>query len=389
MATANPTEIANLLGISETNVTEAMAIGANFASTLAAMCSFTYLFIFYNKSKKEIWKDINASTGTYTKYSKKHIVKTILKFSIPISLASIVSAINRNIDTFTVINGLKTLLTNQMFGTVDMITAEATRLYGILSGKIDMLIGLPAALNIAFATALVPTISGALAKNDVITARRRIAFSIRTTLLIALPCAMGMAVLAEPILKLLFPNAVASEAPILLQLSSVIVIFTLMNQTLNGALQGLGKVMIPAISLACGAIVKVIINLTLIPIIGVNAAAIGSIACSLTAMTIELHCLHKNLKLNLNYNQTLFKPIIVTLLMGIAAFVSHKYITIFLNNESMATFMAIIIAVIVYFFGVIIFKIFDREDYHMLPYGDKVYRFLEKIKLVKPTNTRA
>lgn len=241
LATTNPSGIANLLGISESNVTEAMAVGANFASTLAAMCSFAYLFVFYNKRKKEIWKDINEAKGTYTKYSKKHIMKIILRFSIPISLASIISAINRNVDTFTVINGLKTLLTNQNFGTVEAITAEATRLYGILSGKVDMLIGLPAALNIAFGTALVPTVSAAMIKNEQETAKRRIAFSIRTTLLIALPCAMGMAALAEPILTLLFPNAVAVEAPMLLQLSSLVVIFTLMNQTLSGALQGLRK----------------------------------------------------------------------------------------------------------------------------------------------------
>lgn len=239
LATANPRGIANLLNISEANVTEAMAVGANFASTLAAICSFVYLFAFYNKRKKEIWKDINTATGTYTKYSKKHIMKTILKFSIPISLASIISAINRNVDTFTVINGLKTLLTNQMFGNMEAITAEATRLYGILSGKVDMLIGLPAALNIAFSTALVPTISEAMVKKDFDTAKRRITFSIRTTLLIALPCAMGMAALARPILTLLFPNAVAAEAPMLLQLSSIVIVFTLMNQTLSGALQGL------------------------------------------------------------------------------------------------------------------------------------------------------
>ena len=121
------------------------------------------------------------------------------------------------------------------------IEAEATRLYGILTGKVDMLIGLPAALNIAFSTALVPTISAAMVKKDTVTARRRIIFSIRTTLLIALPCAMGMAVLAEPILTLLFPNAIAVEAPVLLQISSLVVIFTLMNQTLGGALQGLRK----------------------------------------------------------------------------------------------------------------------------------------------------
>lgn len=383
LASTNPNVISRMLNVSEANVTEGMAVAANFASTLAAFCSFIYLFKFYNKRKKEIWKDINEATGTYEKHAKKDIVKTILKFSIPISLASIISAINRNIDTFTVIGGLKKRLTSQMFGTTEMITAEATRLYGILSGKIDMLIGLPTALNIAFSTALVPTISEAMAKKDEKTARRRIAFSIRTTLLIALPCAVGMAVLAEPILTLLFPNAVAVEAPMLLKLSSLVVIFTLMNQTLSGALQGLGKVMVPAMGLAIGALAKVVVNVLLIPAIGVNGAAIGSIVCSLVAMIINIVFLHRSLKLNMDYKQGILKPLTVTLIMGIMAMLTYKGVLMIINRTSLATLMAIIMAIIVYFFGVILFGVFDRDDYHMLPYGDKIYRFLEKLKLVK------
>lgn len=383
LASTNPTTISRLLNISEANVTEAMAVAANFASTLAALCSLTYLFVFYNKRKKGIWKEINESKGSYQKYSKKDIVKTILKYSVPISLASVISAINRNIDTFTVIGGLKKLLTRQMFGTAEMITTEATRLYGILSGKIDMLIGLPTALNVAFSTALVPTISEAMAKKDEKTAQRRIAFSIRTTLLIALPCAVGMAVLAEPILTLLFPNAVAVEAPMLLKLSSLVVIFTLMNQTLSGALQGLGKVMVPAIGLTVGAIAKVIVNLLLIPVIGINGAAIGSIACSLTAMIINIISLCKTLKLNLDYKQSILKPIIASLIMGVSAILTHNGILLILNRSSIATIIAILVAVVVYFILVILFGIFSREDYHMLPYGDKIYKLLEKIKLVK------
>ena len=49
------------------------------------------IFKGYNKRKKEIWKDINEATGTYEKHAKKDIIKTILKFSIPISLASIIA----------------------------------------------------------------------------------------------------------------------------------------------------------------------------------------------------------------------------------------------------------------------------------------------------------
>ncbi len=272
---------------------------------------------------------------------------------------------------------------------IQAITDEATRLYGILSGKIDMLIGLPAALNIAFATALVPAVSGALAKGDKKTAKRRISFSIRTTLLIALPCAVGMCVLAEPILNLLFPNAYAPEAALLLQISSFTIIFTLMNQTLGGALQGLGKVAIPAISLAIGACVKLILNLTLIPDTtigyfgGIYGAAISSVVASGTAMIINLIVLHKKMNLDMNMTQSITKPVIATGIMGAIAFYSYTFINSLLSRPSLSTIIAIAIAVVSYLLLILIFNILDKEDYHMLPYGDKIYKFLTKIKLVK------
>lgn len=386
LAVVNPTDLAKSLELSVDTVTVAMATAANAASTIATVICCGYLLIYYQRSKKEIWKNINeANEIGYKKEKKTSIMKKILAVSIPISLASIISAINRNIDTFTVINGLKVALAG-LYPTVELLQNEATRLYGILSGRVDTLIGLPTALNVAFATALVPAVSETMAKGDVKTARRRITFSIRTTLLIALPCAIGMCVLAEPILNLLFPNVYAKEAGLLLQISSFTIIFTLMNQTVAGALQGLGKVMAPAASLGCGAIVKLILNLILVrnPQIGIYGAAISSVAAALTAMIINLIVLRNKIKLDTDKVSLIIKPIIATLVMGAVAFLTHYYVNMFIGKDRIATIIAILLAVIVYIFAILSLKVFDRDDYHMLPFGDKIYKFLQKLKIVKP-----
>lgn len=386
LAVVNPTDLAKSLGLSVDTVTVAMATAANAASTIATVICCGYLLIYYQRSKKEIWKNINeANEIGYKKEKKTSIMKKILAVSIPISLASIISAINRNIDTFTVINGLKVALAG-LYPTVELLQNEATRLYGILSGRVDTLIGLPTALNVAFATALVPAVSETMAKGDVKTARRRITFSIRTTLLIALPCAIGMCVLAEPILNLLFPNVYAKEAGLLLQISSFTIIFTLMNQTVAGALQGLGKVMAPAASLGCGAIVKLILNLILVrnPQIGIYGAAISSVAAALTAMIINLIVLRNKIKLDTDKVSLIIKPIIATLVMGAVAFLTHYYVNMLIGKDRIATIIAILLAVIVYIFAILSLKVFDRDDYHMLPFGDKIYKFLQKLKIVKP-----
>lgn len=384
LAIVNPTTISEKLNLSVETVTVSMAIAANAASTIATAICCGYLLLYYQRVKKDIWKNIRESKAVYKKEKRTNIMKKILAVSIPISLASIVSAINRNIDTFTVMNGLKIALQGA-FDSMDMIVSEATRLYGILSGRVDTLIGLPTALNVAFATALVPAVSEAMASGDTKTAKRRITFSIRTTLLIALPCAIGMCVLAEPILNLLFPNVHAVEAPLLLQISSFTIIFTLLNQTIAGALQGIGKVLVPAISLACGAVIKLVLNLILIrnPEVGIFGAAISSVVASMTATMIEIIILNRLIKFDNSKIQMIVKPIIATIFMGVVAFVSYELVSEYIIAGSVATLISIFLAVIAYLFAVLCLNIFDREDYHMLPYGDKIYKVLQKLKLVK------
>ena len=97
--------------------------------------------------------------------------------SIPLTLSSIMTSFNKNIDSFTVKRILSTY----------MPELEATTLYGQLSGKIDTLTNLPLAINIAFATALVPAIAAAKAQNDRETATKRTSFSLLTSMLIGLP----------------------------------------------------------------------------------------------------------------------------------------------------------------------------------------------------------
>ena len=104
---ANSSWLADILHINAENRTMAMAIAGNAASTVATMLGCLYLLLFYQRRKKQIWKDINNSKQEYKKEKRTKIMKRILAISVPISLASIVSAINRNIDTFTVVNRIK------------------------------------------------------------------------------------------------------------------------------------------------------------------------------------------------------------------------------------------------------------------------------------------
>lgn len=349
--------------------TTIMAAGANLATTVATIGSFIYLFIFY-KNNKTI--NVNAPNVITKKENIFTIIKKILYVSAPISLSAILSSINKNIDSTTVVRGLSTFMTE----------AQAKIQYGILSGKVDTLTSLPLSFNIAFATALVPAISFARAKNDMNTANKRVAFSILITILIGLPCAIGMFVFAEPILKLLFPAQ--SAGAFLLQISSLAIIFTVLAQTINGALQGLGKVMVPAIAFSVGVLVKLVLNIVLIriPSIGVVGAAIGTIACNAIACIIGFTVLKKNMNIKFGILKYLIKPIFATLIMAVCSYAIYLGINSIITGK-LATIISLGIAVIIYILAIVALRVFTKEEIYMIPYGQKIYRLLEKIGIYK------
>ncbi len=348
-----------------------MAAGATLATTLATFLSFGYLYLYYTSEKKEIREEIRKTT-VKRRSSALSIVKKILMVSIPISLSSIMSSINKNIDSFTVVSGLKNFMSAE----------DAMVQYGILGGKIDTLTSLPLSFNIAFATALVPAIASAMTKKDMGTAQKRLSFSLLVTMLIGLPCTIGMAIFAKPILELLFPNATAGA--VLLQISSFTIIFTVLEQTINGALQGLGKVMVPAIALGIGVLAKLVCNLVLVPIpqIGAAGAAIGSVVCHMVACTIVFIVIRRSIKLKLGFSKFIIKPIIATTMMGICSYAIYFVLTGILPGR-LVTIIALSTAVIIYVLALIALKILTKEEIYMIPYGQKIYAVLTKMGLYK------
>lgn len=353
-----------IAAMSSTNTT-LMAAGANLATTISTIASFIYLYILYRIYKTQIRGKIarapkteNIRIGT--------IIKRILIVSLPISLSAVMSTLSKNIDSMTVVRSLKTFLSEE----------EAKLQYGILSGKVDALTMLPLSFNVAFATALVPAVSSALAKKDMKTVNDKITFSMLITILIGLPCTIGLYVFAEPIILLLFPNATAGT--ILLQITAFSVFFTVINQTINGALQGMGKVVVPAVAGGIGLIAKLVLNLVLVPKVGASGAAIATVANCIISCAIVFVVLIKNIKLKMSLSKYLIKPIVATLMMAICLMASYNVLNMVIGGR-IAIILALGIAVIIYVLSVIVLKILNKEDIYMLPAGEKIYSILQKL----------
>ena len=366
--------LVEIIAIPTQNNVVFMAAGANLATTLSIVLSFAYLYKYYKAKNKELEVEIkeNNEEPSYATKSSKEIVKSVVQISFPMTISSLVSSINRTIDSITVVRLLKTFLTENM----------AKFQYGVYAGKVDTLVGLPLSFNIAFATVLVPSISKLLAKNEKRDAVKLIKSSLLSTILIALPCTFGMIVFAQPILDLLFPNA--SSGALLLQITSITIIFMLMAQTINGVLQAIGKYKAPAIALGCGVIVKLILNFILIPIpsIGINGVAISSIVCHVISFTIGFNVLRNTLNIKFSKGTFIVKPLFATFAMCVCSHTLFLLLTkINIIAWQLSLIISIMFAVLVYAYCVFKLKILSKEEIYRLPKGKVIYKILVKMKL--------
>ncbi len=350
---------------------EYLAAGATLATTISTALSLGYLFIFYAANKKRLKERSKSAPALKLTGNAPKIAKTILMVSIPISLGAIVASLNRVIDLATVSRCLNVAFLNK-FPNELLRTKKVMESQGMLA-KCDVLINLPLALNTAFSTVLVPTVAGALAVNDYKTARDKISFSLLVSMIVALPCTLGYMALSGPILRTIYPNA--SEGALLFTLLAPTVFFSALSQTIYGSLQGMGKIYVPALCVLSGGILKVILNLILVPIpkINIYGAAISGIACQGIAFFIAFIALQRNLHIKLSFTKYFLKPLLAAIIMGGCALGVHTLLTGFAGNI-IATIGAVGTGCIVYLALVLVFRIFTREELSALPFIGKKFK---------------
>ena len=353
--------------------TRVMAAGAAVATTLSEITCFVYLFKYYTSVRREVANEIKHSVN-YKYRGIRRTIKDIIKVAVPMSIAPILGGINKNIDSMTIVRNLKNFMTE----------TEAKLQYGILSGKVDTIVAFPLSFNSAFSSALIPAVSAAKASGNFEYANKKIKFSMLVSLLIGLPSTVGMIALAEPILHLLFPNQ--PDGAFLLQISSISITFIMLGQNINAVLHGIGKIVIPAISLGVGLVIKLILNNILVGINpdifilgGTAGAASSTVIYHIVTFAIELSIMNKYVKVDLRMSHVL-KILLSTIMMGICSvFILNSLKTIF--AEKICMVLTIIAAVIIYILLILIFKVFSEEEIKTIPHGEKIYIFLKKIKI--------
>ena len=261
------------------------AAGATFGATAGAFMASLFMFICYLRVAPGIKKNISRQEEKHEEEVGK-ILKILASIAIPITLASLVTSSMNLINSFTVSHYL------QVIGfSVD----EATILWGQLSQKAQVIISIPVVLASSLAASLVPTISEShvVGNNEDIVKKTYIAMKV--LFLITLPCMVGLVVLPGEILTLLFGNPNGYN---MLRMLALGLLFTMISTSMQGILQGLGKVNIPVRNLGIGCIIKLILNVILIqiPKLNIYGAILGTLGADLVVSSLDFGAVRKYTK---------------------------------------------------------------------------------------------
>ena len=271
-------------------------------------------------------------------------------------------------------------------------------LYGNYSGALNIY-NLPTSLMAAVTAAVIPAVSGALARRDRRGAGRITGSALRISALAACPMAVGLFVLGEPIMALIFPNLNPQLAGPLLSTLGLATLFVCMMLVCNSVLQAHGFVSLPVIIMVAGGVVKIITNYNVViqPTIGIYGAPMGNILCFALCMTLDLVVMSRVLPRRPRYIQVFAKPLAASALMGLGAWavyglmsklfeatgifmsadpVTHEVLGLSRTGNAAATLLAILVAVVIYGVLVIALRAITKDDLMLMPKGEKIARML-------------
>jgi len=344
------------------------AAGAVLGVSCGALMGFLILIFMYKRHKSKPEK-INGMSQESE--SKSKLLKKLIKIAIPITIGASVFSLTSLIDTAMIMRRLQ----------ASGLSADDANFYwGSYSGYAFPLFNLAPTLINAITVSIVPAIAAAYYKKDLHGVSHTTAKSLKITMLFALPCTVGMAMLAKPILALVYDNTNATSTLAILSCATVFVSLVLVT---NAILQSTGNEMIPVINMIIGGVIKVVINYFLVanPDIRINGAPIGTTTCYVVILALNVIAIYRKLKIKLPVTELVIKPLVASAAMAVVLWFTAPAFKDM--GKLMSTVIPIGIAVVVYLIGLIAVKGIQEDDLELLPKSDFLIRICKKLKIVR------
>lgn len=340
------------------------------AGALTALILFVGLYLMYRpKMKRRIRKEQGTSAESYGM-----ITSTLFLTVVPIIVSS--SLYNSS-----------TVIDNVLFGQIMTGLGEAKQIasqWGIYSGKYHLLFNIPVAVANSLSSSLIPALSRAVAEKDRKQTLNRIASAIRFSMIIAIPSAVGLAVLAAPISNLLFPGRDNTD---LIKMtcygSSAVVVYSLSTVT-NAVLQGINRMKTPIRNAGISLVLHTVILFVMLRYLhmGIYGVLYANILFALFICILNARSIARFKRYRQEVKKTFLIPMVASAVMGAAAFgVYRAAYSVFGNLIS--TGISVLVAVAVYFVLLILLKGVDAQELRSMPGGTRLSGLARKLHLMR------
>ena len=382
------------VGADPTRRAQLGAMGSALGTGAGVLIALLFMVFCFRRSKEGRKAEIlSDATGKEEKY-RIFLRDTILVIT-PFMLSGVIMNLTTSLN--------QTIYMRMLIDLKGAGETATTTLYGIFSNKAVVISNIPISIATAVSSAIIPGISAAYARRDETGARRQVGNAIRITSIIAIPSAVGLAVLARPITMLMFPQMESLElASSLLSLLAVTVIFYSISTITNAALQSIGRMNLPLVSAGLALVVQTVVLVLLLRFtdLDVRALVLVSILYSVMIFAVNQYYLRRFLGIRQDVRRDYLQPLVCAALMGAAAKAVYYLVSMaaepmrnlpkgFYFRNLAATAAALLAAVLVYGYTMVRSGTIRRKDLLSMPKGQLLVRLMEKLHWLPETEKRS
>ena len=340
--------------------------GAILGVTLGSLISVVYLHHKFRQSNQIL------SLGGGTAKSTRSTMKELLSIAVPITLGSAGLQIINLFDTM--------IYMRRLTGALQWTEKMADSAKGVYN-FCQTVFALPCSFIPTITIAVIPAITASLTRKDLAEAKATSESSVRTMALIAMPCAAGLFVMAEPVIRLLCSTYTEDKiqlAATMLAILGLTVIFNSLVLLLNAIMQAHGDVVTPVVNMLIGGIIKIIVNYILggQPNLNVGGAPIGTFICYISITALDLIAMKRHISARPAIFKNIIRPGLASAIMGAATFMVYRVLSNAISSWKLACLLSLAFAVVLYAVLVVFLRCLTYEDCMLLPKGEKIAKIL-------------
>ena len=340
--------------------------GAILGVTLGSLISVVYLHHKFRQSNQIL------SLGGGTAKSTRSTMKELLSIAVPITLGSAGLQIINLFDTM--------IYMRRLTGALQWTEKMADSAKGVYN-FCQTVFALPCSFIPTITIAVIPAITASLTRKDLAEAKATSESSVRTMALIAMPCAAGLFVMAEPVIRLLCSTYTEDRiqlAATMLAILGLTVIFNSLVLLLNAIMQAHGDVVTPVVNMLIGGIIKIIVNYILVgqPNLNIVGAPIGTFICYISITALDLIAMKRHISARPAIFKNIIRPGLASAIMGAATFMVYRVLSNAISLWKLVCLLSLAFAVVLYAVLVVFLRCLTYEDCMLLPKGEKIAKIL-------------